>query len=1491
MRICGVQLLKSSDLSRHSLLYLKEIGHGWFGRVLLGEVSAGLNSVQVVVKELKASSSVQDQMQFLEENQPYQTLQHPALLQCLSQCLEVTPYLLVMEFCPLGDLKTYLRSCQAADSETPDTLILQKMACDIASGLLHLHKYNFIHSDLALRNCLLTSEMSVKIGDYGLSHSQFKDDYYITQDQIWVPLRWIAPELIDEVHGNLLVVDQTKSSNIWSLGVTLWELFELGSQPYRQYSDRQVLTYAVKEQQLKLPKPQLELPLSDRWYEVMQFCWLQPELRPSSKEVHLLVTYLCAKGSSEAEEDFELRWNALKPNLLCSPAHTAASTTPVLTPKPASAGVSIAEQTQAVELASSASSSFPLLEGFSDSFPSDTGDDLLTVTETSHGLNFEYKWEQAHSEQPYCSSYTSGPLGQGNPHYQDIYYSSRRHPLEGCGTETLTSSISPSYYKPEHMAVVPVLSAHSPSVSSEYYIRIEEPVQCNIKLDDSKAENSPGPKAINCRLSSENPSMPKSYWSTAENRESNAYDLDLSPTMQPTLQPQLKHPSSTSPISLSLSDTCLSPRCSETTYSGYTVNKTHCQSSLEVLHDSRSNFDQSEGRLENPRSLSQAVSSPSLGFCDPYLERSSVFGSANETSVDMTLRKTLPVVPHLDVDVEMGDGLLLGRRRSGETEDDLYSEAEATNWISNHSANNNSLSFDSQQAGSGYDSYLNFQPNSTELWSLTKATTKTFHSSKPLSPMENTGGESCKPAGIGPYIHLCHKEEEGTQLERCLNVDRLQSDNSLSSSSINSRAAEQLEGEYKKQSLLDKDMMYREMRPAETFLKTPCSMMEHPSGKAEVLSNRRGYFWKGVPARLSVDLDDMRLDYPELSDGSRVLGVRNSSSCMVELGDCSGDENDLADITSGIFADFNLDYAEIEEEEELTPKKNPERSPDSMDTINPLSSMGSSYDQTFSPDPFGNPIFPKSLDSGYDTENNESPEFFFKELGDPIGGEMSPILGGDPAVMQQVGLGQFVCTSINFSQMHVKGMAGKNPCRDSAYFSDYDTECEKSPHEEGSKPFAGSRKHSCPAESFSGDHSAEKHVSEKNVINLRAIKSCVIVNLSETDCPSPHSFPDPGLSMLSPFPPQMGGCLTKESAPADDDLGLETEHSGDEPASELSSCVGSENSSTVQNSSANHDDWSRRGENCSAVQSSGCTINDCRKEPHEDGKTGDRSTEEEELSDYNHASEEAEDTRECVRINEEDFEDIDAEECDSLYEENNSPHDLSTSSSLLELCGEDVRAPLEVGEDEEDSDDSESDEELRTYNIQNEDSEESEEDISTVPVVVSDCSRARHLRSLLKMPTLLTQSFCDELERKKKAVSFFDDVTVYLFDQESPTGELADFPLSSDAEEGQQESSESELDTQLCDSFCAYKEISLKISDEGGSCKWENEEFFGSSPSSPHSDPEPAPPASSITSSPEAPKPAAATLNRFMVSRFSITHVFDQHTGSAAGNSRDEKKN
>ncbi|NXH40552.1 LMTK1 kinase, partial [Dicaeum eximium] len=523
----SVQLLKSADLGRQSLLYLKEIGHGWFGKVFLGEVNSGISSTQVVVKELKASASVQDQMQFLEEAQPYRALQHTNLLQCLAQCAEVTPYLLVMEFCPLvspcaplpavprgwarrvtvalpqGDLKGYLRSCRGAEAMTPDLLTLQRMACEVACGVLHLHRNNYIHSDLALRNCLLTADLTVKIGDYGLSHCKYKDDYFVTADQLWVPLRWIAPELIDEVHGNLLVVDQTKASNVWSLGVTIWELFELGSQPYDHYSDRQVLAYAIKEQQLKLPKPQLKLSLSERWYEVMQFCWLQPEQRPTAEEVHLLLSYLCAKGATEAEEDFEKRWNSMKPNGSASGSH------------------------HGPEL-----SSFPLLEQFSaDGFPSD-GDDILTVMETSHGLNFEYKWEHTKTE------HFQAPLGSLSPssaaRYHDLYYPAT--------TAGLSLGVSPSCYECKASGcpgvpapgVVPILGAHSPSLGSEYYIRIEGPGEGSAELDYAMCTYSPAGERGSLR--------PPACWRAQGGRAGGTYGSDSgSPTVSLSMEPLLGH--------------------------------------------------------------------------------------------------------------------------------------------------------------------------------------------------------------------------------------------------------------------------------------------------------------------------------------------------------------------------------------------------------------------------------------------------------------------------------------------------------------------------------------------------------------------------------------------------------------------------------------------------------------------------------------------------------------------------------------------------------------------------------------------------------------------------------------------------------------------------------------------------------------------------------------------------------------------------------------
>ncbi|XP_051905576.1 serine/threonine-protein kinase LMTK1 isoform X1 [Hippocampus zosterae] len=1475
----SIQLLKSSALGRHSLLYLKEIGHGWFGKVLLGEVNVGLNTTQVVVKELKASASVQDQMQFLEEVQPYRKLQHPALLQCLAQCSEVTPYLVVMEFCPLGDLKSYLCSCRLSDSDKPDPLILQRMACDVASGLLHLHKNNFIHGDLAMRNILLTSEMSVKIGDYGLSHSLFKEDYYYTQDQIWVPLRWIAPELIDEVHGNLLVVDQTKASNIWSLGVTVWELFELGEQPYRQYSDRQVLTYTVREQQLKLPKPQVQFPLAERWYEVMQFCWLQAELRPSIEEVHLLLTYLCAKGSSEAEEDFEERWNALRPNLLGSPSHIAAPVPLVLMPGLAEAhGPTHA---QAVELASSASSSFPLLEHFSDSFHSDMGDDLLTVTETSHGLNFEYKWEQARAEQPYCSLSTSGPLGQVNPHYQDMYYSNNASTSDGCRTET-----SPPYYEPEHPGVVPVLSAHSPSVSSEYYIRIEEPSECNIHLDDNVVDFGPVLEAGSGRLSPKSQTgsttaQTNAYWSTADGTKSTAYDSDSSSTVQLTLEPLLRQTSSPVMFSRSHADSS-SPQVDNEYY------ESMCQASPSLSQ--HSNFGNPVALSENKPSQTPAVSTPSLGLRDPYLEdgsRCEMLHESCHTSVG-SLRKTQPIVNRISID-ERSTGPLVG-----------HQWARDTDWTSNHSANNNIPHF-SNGNRDRMEKYLDLQYNvhcnTTEVWSLTKDTTKTFRSSGTCKEEAERGQPACRDASklkeLGSYIHLC-RQDSGTGPEEN-NLASFQSPNGPIGESAR---------ENEKQLLLNGERLHLKPKiiPDTTYIKSPSSCTESCSW---IQAPPEKQMWEQGSAGVST-LGNLKLTCPPL-DGRRKLisglGIRDSSATLVELGDYSEEDDDFTDITSSIFTDFNLDYADMQEEE-LSPLKNPEGTPDSVDTINLSSSMASTCDQAFSPDTFSTPAQPKSLDSGYDTENNGSPEFMFKELVSPQTSTTGLVL--------QVAVRQNLTSS---SEVRFKDVTKKNTYRDSAYFSDYDTENDKSPNEEGGKFFAGPSKHDLYAGKLSSSRDPTKReFITAEVFNQR--KNCILTRSSEPN--SPHPVSTPGLSMLSPFPVQMGGCLTKGAAPDYDNVELERECQ-EEPCSELSSSADSEPSRTDQETSTNHQDGSKRPEDCCQVQilCTDSTVSDYDDDEHKENENTDQSTEGEELPAFNHA-EAVPDRGDTVRINEDDFEDIDAEECDSqdsLCEASMGAADMSSVSSLLELCGEPVRAPLEEAEDEDDSDDSESDEELRTYNIQEEDSEGSDEDLTVVPMVVSDTDRVRHLRSLLKMPTLLTQSFCEELERKKKAVSFFDDVTVYLFDQESPTGDLVDCSFATEkgcSGKGTMDENTSNVDdstSNLGENISKVDEGTSNVDDntynmgenKREACEpqcdaeetynaeqgfeWEEDLAFEHCQASPDAAAEPQGKLASPSNSPDVPKSATVALNRFMVSRFSITHVSD--TIAATGNTED----
>uniref|UniRef100_A0A674JNW9 non-specific serine/threonine protein kinase n=1 Tax=Terrapene triunguis TaxID=2587831 RepID=A0A674JNW9_9SAUR len=1089
----SVQLLKSAALGRHSLLYLQEIGHGWFGKVFLGEVNSGLSSTQVVVKELKVSASVQDQMQFLEEAQPYRALQHTNLLQCLAQCAEVTPYLLVMEFCPLGDLKGYLRSCQVADSMAPDPLTLQRMACEVACGILHLHRNHYVHSDLALRNCLLTADLTVKVGDYGLARCKYKDDYFVTADQLWVPLRWIAPELIDEVHGNLLIVDQTKSSNVWSLGVTIWELFELGNQPYYRYSDRQVLTYAIKEQQLKLPKPQLKLLLSERWYEVMQFCWLQPEQRPTAEEVHLLLSYLCAKGATEAEEEFERRWNSMKPNSSSSSSHRGTEV-----------------------------SSFPLLEQFSaEGFHSD-GDDVLTVMETSQGLNFEYKWEPSKAE---CFQVPTGALSPSSAaQYQDLYYP--------------TSS----------MGVVPILGAHSPSLSSEYYIRIEGPSEGRTELDYAMCSYSP-----DCEYGSP---AKGSRWQAKRGQDSGTYDSDNSPTVSLTMEPLLGH---------------ATPSEGSWEHPNYYPYQCHSK----------------EPPYYQP--------SPGDGADHYLLEEEPLEASSKEWQVP-SFQKNIFEDP---LGISPSVNCAYSPPSYEEPHPDVSTAVQRQHWTSNSSANNNSSNCPPPPC----------EPPANDSWCYRHMITFRGLMAEPLDsvPRDEAQLRDALQERRSPLVkdlRLALQDQPLTENHSfCLDPGQ--------------RAACQLS----ESTTMPAEGAALPLSPGEWAVPydhtegNPCAdCTQIPSEASEAAGQ--------VPGDIAVESGKSIT-----SDLDRTPDKTFSSTSFPDMDDCS--DEDTAELTSGVFTDFSGDYMErVDVIPSFKSLQKQVGTPDSLESLD-IPSTASSC-EVFSPTSYVPSSQPKALDSGYDTENYESPEFVLKEPHEPREPETFTHLGKSPVGLA-VGEGDGVASEMHLSSSfsaELHGLSEKNPYRDSAYFSDYDTDAERYLKED---------------EDSDGSEAQDR---EAGCLQLDAqdLGSAPSQNSDGEEPPQPRDTPDS---------PQGAACTMGTGA-------------------------------------------------------SGLSL------------------------------------------------------------------DLSLRQAHAELRPPGPERREEPEEEEEDTEDSdESDEELRCYNIQ-EQSEESEDEPAAVPIVVAESHSARNLRSLLKMPNLLSQTFCEDLERKKKAVSFYDDVTVYLFDQESPTRELSD---------------------------------------------------------------------------------------------------------------------
>ncbi|XP_015117094.1 platelet-derived growth factor receptor alpha isoform X4 [Diachasma alloeum] len=304
------------EISYERLRISKELGKGQFGRVYLGYLD---NDFPVAVK-LSNSSTKFDELearrQLLDEIQTMKRVgSHSHLVKLIGCCtLPDNPICVVLEYVEGGDLLCYLHQLRDtlikkcgdsrqrghhndADmnaveldgriyvnirdnellsmSDGIDNKRFTSFALDIARGMQHLEKNGIVHRDLAARNILLTPQKSLKIADFGLSREGV---YIIHENGIGgrrLPARWMAPETLSERAFS-------NKSDVWSYGVVLWEIETLGSFPYAEIQDDEILHHIVKIG-TRLPLPG---GISTVHHEIMRRCWsTRPRDRPNFSDI------------------------------------------------------------------------------------------------------------------------------------------------------------------------------------------------------------------------------------------------------------------------------------------------------------------------------------------------------------------------------------------------------------------------------------------------------------------------------------------------------------------------------------------------------------------------------------------------------------------------------------------------------------------------------------------------------------------------------------------------------------------------------------------------------------------------------------------------------------------------------------------------------------------------------------------------------------------------------------------------------------------------------------------------------------------------------------------------------------------------------------------------------------------------------------------------------------------------------------------------------
>ncbi|XP_058780072.1 serine/threonine-protein kinase EDR1-like isoform X1 [Vicia villosa] len=251
------------DIDFSELTVGTRVGIGFFGEVFRGIWNGTDVAIKVFLEQDLTAENMED---FCNEISILSRLRHPNVILFLGACTKPPRLSMVTEYMEMGSLY-YLIHLSGQKKKLSWRRRL-KMMRDICKGLMCIHRMKIVHRDLKSANCLVNKHWTVKICDFGLSRIMIESP--IRDSSSAGTPEWMAPELIRNEPFD-------EKCDIFSLGVILWELYNLNRPWEGVPPERVVYSVAHEGSRLEVPEGPLGRLISD--------CWADAHERPSCDEI------------------------------------------------------------------------------------------------------------------------------------------------------------------------------------------------------------------------------------------------------------------------------------------------------------------------------------------------------------------------------------------------------------------------------------------------------------------------------------------------------------------------------------------------------------------------------------------------------------------------------------------------------------------------------------------------------------------------------------------------------------------------------------------------------------------------------------------------------------------------------------------------------------------------------------------------------------------------------------------------------------------------------------------------------------------------------------------------------------------------------------------------------------------------------------------------------------------------------------------------------